>query len=274
MYNVNDLFTVDAEVFKLNDPRVQALRFNQITQAEFMRLQKQDDPFVVQQGKLMLVTKQMQEQSAKGYVDHYKQQMRTTGGLTGKMLLDSKDAILKVYPEMKTTFDMVEDEIKRDNCQGCALNRVAGKLVEQINTLPPENRDIDSISGLSDMAKNKLKRKEIKVDDIPVSVPTYIYKKDIPMLKDNEQTTSVCSDDLTPTFREQCNDCGIKHLSTAIRLLEEVLQGYTPEKGHPQLGLALGDLNEAANEIMHEKPEVAEKIRNIRLKIMQQKGGV
>ena len=66
-------------------------------------------------------------------------------------------------------------------------------------------------------------------------------------------------------MRETCLYCVTKHLAQATVLLLEVPQKY-PEHIH----LAAGHLGEAADECITQYPELARKIRTVRLVIMGQ----
>ena len=70
--------------------------------------------------------------------------------------------------------------------------------------------------------------------------------------------------------RDGCMDCVKKHLAQAIILMQEVLQGYS-EDPHMHKWLAIGHLAEAADEALADNPELANEIRNLRLKVMGQK---
>lgn len=63
-------------------------------------------------------------------------------------------------------------------------------------------------------------------------------------------------------MRESCKSCILKHLSKAEILLSESKLGY-PE----HFWLALGNLSEAEDEAVAEFPEIANKIRELRLDI-------
>jgi hypothetical protein len=58
--------------------------------------------------------------------------------------------------------------------------------------------------------------------------------------------------------------CGVKHISKAIILLSEAQLGYPVH-----FYLALGNLSEAEDELVLEYPELANKIRDLRLEIME-----
>lgn len=64
------------------------------------------------------------------------------------------------------------------------------------------------------------------------------------------------------TMRSFCMHCTLKHIGKAIVLLSEAKLGY-PE----HLYIAIGNLSEAEDECLIEHPELAERIREIRLRI-------
>jgi len=65
-------------------------------------------------------------------------------------------------------------------------------------------------------------------------------------------------------MRDSCIMCGVKHISKAIILLSEAQLGYPVH-----FYLALGNLSEAEDELVLEYPELANKIRDLRLEIME-----
>lgn len=68
-------------------------------------------------------------------------------------------------------------------------------------------------------------------------------------------------------MRETCLFCVTKHISKAIVLVCEAVNGY-PLHIH----LAVGNLSEAEDECASEFPELSKKIRTIRLALMGQEG--
>lgn len=65
-------------------------------------------------------------------------------------------------------------------------------------------------------------------------------------------------------MRPSCLDCCRKHLSAALVLSLEVLQGYPIHSW-----IVIGHLNEASDEVIKDYPELADKIREERLNYMQ-----
>jgi hypothetical protein len=68
-------------------------------------------------------------------------------------------------------------------------------------------------------------------------------------------------------MRETCLWCVSKHISQAIVLVTECCQGYPYH-----VWIAIGHLAEAETESCSEFPELAEKIRKVRLALMGQEG--
>ncbi len=69
-------------------------------------------------------------------------------------------------------------------------------------------------------------------------------------------------------MRESCLYCVSKHVSQAVVLLMEAPQGYPSHRW-----LAIGHLGEAADESILEYPEISKKIRDVRLRLMDQEPG-
>ena len=65
-------------------------------------------------------------------------------------------------------------------------------------------------------------------------------------------------------MREECVECGIKHVSRANAQLDECLLGY-PEHWL----LAVGELAEASAELVAKYPDIARRIRDLRLRLME-----
>ena len=68
-------------------------------------------------------------------------------------------------------------------------------------------------------------------------------------------------------MREVCLFCVSKHLSQAIVLTLESVQGYSEH-----IWLAIGHLGEAADECVAKYPEFAAEIRKVRMALMGQEG--
>jgi hypothetical protein len=63
-----------------------------------------------------------------------------------------------------------------------------------------------------------------------------------------------------------CMKCAIKHITTASRIYGELHQGYANDMEH--LSALLGELSCASDQLYDKQPDIAEMIRQDRIKIL------
>lgn len=284
-----DLYKVRPEIWELDDERVNQLQSGAITQAEFMRLIRPTDPFELQNGELVLLTEADIKNRADGYIQMRRSSIINTGGLHPNAIYDNKDAFIKVYPELKDQLAVADAAIQKENCKGCARNKHLGPILESLLKLMPGNRDFTVLEPLLTKlpyALLRLKGEAIDINTVSIEIPEGLKKQMIPR-KSGMLTkplaaqpfeyvpgTYVQPENTLNITREGCIDCVRKHLSQAYILFEESLQGYSEARGYIHTSLALGHLAEAADECIKVDPVLAEQIRALRVRVMNQKKNV
>jgi hypothetical protein len=248
-------FTVSPEVYALADERVQKLRKGEITQVEFSRLMRQDDPWEVRDGVLRIVTEEEMVRRRNSYREGLRKRLVNTGGLTGSKIYNAREQVLKCYPEMAASIKKAEDAIALKKCKGCALNAEAAFLVQELLALPVDKtRDLSLLEGVFPPAAiSRLKNEPVVVSDNDLAIPPSMFKREIPRLP--AETLGMLQ-----SFRQPCANCCRKHLGQAVVLLGESLMGYPQHRW-----LAVGHLAEASEEIFGLYPEIAISIREERL---------
>jgi hypothetical protein len=202
----------------------------------------------------------------------HKSFIERTGGLSGKYVYDNIDIFLKVYPELGDMYKSINDKVQQSNCTSCEIGKLSGILVSKILSLSSEGRNLDLLNDLPNLDRHPFLLKKLRGE--------VILKEDISDLDRSrflsKSFTSNQSD--ISMDRPGCEDCVRKHLGKsavhlgrALELFRETLQGYPEKEGFIHQTLALANLAEASDEIVKINPELARKIRLLRLKIMNQK---
>lgn len=267
----NKIFEVSPEVLLLNDPRVILMKTGRMSQIEFMRLIRHDDPFQIMNGRLMLITKDMQDTQKKGFIASQRGMMLQTGGIQPSLLLDDENFV-KVYPEISTDIEEVKKDLDLATCKGCEKNRKLQPILLKLLAIKYDGRDISSLK-ISDMAKLKLTGQLTKeyVDSIPIVMPQGLEKREIAQISGNEIDPSLIQNPLL-LVRPDCEDCFVKHLSTAAVILQEVITGgYTFLNGYYHEDIVSAELREAADEIARLDPEKAKKAIDLEKQVNQLK---
>jgi len=180
------LFEVEPAIYQLDDDRVQGLRTGEITQTEFMRLMKQEDPWELRQGKLHLVTEKENEDRKVMFTNQRRMALKKTGGLTGSAISDDPANFKRAYPEVAIEIDRVMREIKAEACVGCAANQKMIPILEQILKAETQGRDLTMLKNLTPLTLKKLRGGDIdaEVDVAPIEYPPMFTKTVIPKLQE------------------------------------------------------------------------------------------
>lgn len=110
-------------------------------------------------------------------------------------MLENKNKILSVYPEMASAFTKAEAAMATPGCSGCRKNRIYKELADKLNAIKTEYPDREQL-------------------DLAITQPVRATRtKHEPFLK-------------MPVHRKGCVDCVIKHLSNAYALNSEAVNGY------------------------------------------------
>lgn len=251
----NEIFTIPDEFYRLDDERVRKYSSGEITQVELMRLTRPEDPWEIVGGKMTIITPRINEDRKKMYIAAVRKHTVTTGGITPALLYENRQLVLKAYPEMEESFKKAEEIVARKKCKGCAINKEVGHLLSDLLAIPvvPE-RDLSVLSGkFTEHALRRLRNEEITIKDEDIRFPKQFNKIDIPVMPEA----------VPGPIRPSCLNCCRKHLSQAIILLSESKMGYPQHRW-----LAVGHLAEASEETLADYPEMAQAIREERLKMM------
>jgi len=218
-----------------------------------------------------------------------KMRLQQTGGISPKIALEKKEAFLKTYPELTETYAKAEEHMN-PNCSGCEKSKRGRIVLKALLAMEYDGRDLSALAEfLPDESINWLKKGQVeppkqepepkKEESVPESspepAPKPIQEK---KTEDNYSSESNHSSEPKPeepqeeVVRDGCMDCVKKHLSQAIILMQEVLQGYSGDENMHKW-LVVGHLSEAADEALEEDPKLANEIRKLRLKIMGQYNG-
>lgn len=266
------IFEIDNDVLRLNDPRVDALRKGFIHESDIIRMIKPEDPFQMMNGRLRYITKEEREQQLRHFVTNHQKMLMTTGGMNFILLRDHKAAFLKVYPEVETMYKDIEAEIEKEQCKDCALPAKYQRIFNFITSLPKDRSLEDVEPIMPPLAVKVLKGQEITKEDLDkhTNAPIFITKVDIPFIDEKDISVADMDPTLDMVSRRACWDCVKKHLSEALVLMPECLMGYGSDKYENKWEL-IGHLSQAAKECVKVSPELADRIRSFRLKVMSQK---
>jgi hypothetical protein len=139
-----------------------------------------------------------------------------------------------------------------------------------LSHMPMDVKPLENV--LDENMLNAILGKDVDVnityEDIPI--PKFMrYDYGNIQLNNTVSAIGAKSLDYNPNIeRPPCPDCFEKHVAQAIINLKEVLQGYHPDNGHEHYHLAIGHLAEASDEIVADNAELANDIREIRLRLM------
>jgi hypothetical protein len=113
-------------------------------------------------------------------------------------MLESKDKVLEVYPELGDAFAEAERELSQPGCKGCRRSRVIRKLTDAYRAAVKQYPDRD-IAGLPPLPEPK------QVAAQAQGRPPFRRM---------------------PVRRKPCQECVLKHLASAFALNTEIANGY------------------------------------------------
>ena len=257
--NFMNLFEIEPQVWEYDDDRIKALYLNQIDQNTFLQLRRNDDPWEFMNGKLRIVSEEEINKRKEQYINSQIMQLQNTGGLNGQIVHDNRDVFKSVYPELKDGIDVVDADILKENCIGCALNKKYAAIMEHLMKTPYDGRDLSPLaSKLTERMIRKLKGEQIIVLREEVKSPDFFSKRAIPKLQvplDRQfpnrsiGESSISASNLSiHQGRKSCYDCVKKHIFTCIVLCREILWGYTKDKGYDHEDYFMASLEQAIDE--------------------------
>ena len=200
---------------------------------------------------------------------------------------ENEAKFINAYPELKQLYANNRNEIKSASCSSCAKNGKILALLNEFSFLSHNNRDNKFLSDIyGENFYNKIldhtpqKRTFPPVPTTPMqntqNRPQPPQPPQPPHLnqppRSTQQPTLPPQKTALPTPRnnfslnsaprESCVNCSLKHLASSITLLQESKQGLPAHRW-----LAIGELNEASNEMLRDYPEIAEEIKNVRVEL-------
>lgn len=268
------MYEIDPAVLELNDPRIIAYKEGKISQEVLVRLINfAKDPITLNQGRMTLITKEMQQKQYDQMNANHKMVVKKTGGLPGKLIYDNADKFLVVYPELTDLYAQVKTVITQANCTSCAANGESNKLLAKLLEVHAANpRDFSSLTPLISnytLFIKILNKQEILDTDIP-NIPNMMARNEIPII-DKTIPPSTIIENPFAIERKSCEDCCRKHVSNALLKLDIARK---PESvgslRFKSMLSACAELNEAADEIISVNKALADKIRGIRIKLVNQ----
>ena len=175
---MTDMFKIDPDIYGLADGRVQALRTGELTQLEFMRLTRPEDPWEIRAGTLVKITPEMQAEQRLWHLAARQGMMRQTGGLAGTMVVEHAEAFQEAYPELRQAIGQAVAAVQAKNCHGCAVNSEMGPVLQALLQAPPEGRDVSALerAGLPAAVLQRLAGREVEVDPASMQYPPQLDK--------------------------------------------------------------------------------------------------
>jgi hypothetical protein len=182
----------------------------------------------------------------------------------------SRQALVDTFPEMTEVIESSFKEINTAGCTGCAKNSKTHQFVQEILYLDNTERDTSKVqslfgekflTALKTFPKQQRPNQRPGIPAQPQSVSSQVPQNTPHTLQSSSSSNSLSIPAAVGESgpRPSCVECCMKHIGTAIVLLEEAANGYPAHRW-----LAAGELNEAANETLRDFPEVAKEIREYR----------
>jgi len=174
--------------------------------------------------------------------------------ISGHILYDSKDKILKVFPELQ---ELYESDISRD--------QMLIELPKALFKIIPDNiRDYSNLFGI--FSEEDIKKMKGETPFTPIYEQIKIKKK------------CGCSSSPKKIIRGghplQCLDCVSGHISSAMVICEEILKGYdgivfVDKPNH--IPLFRGHIEQAEAQCARMFPELSSSIRSVKLQMSKLK---
>jgi hypothetical protein len=275
--------TVAKEVYEYMDPRVDLLASGAVTAEDFSRMIKPDDPFELRGNTVVEMSVEAAEKRLKEYFQLNVANLKSTAGLNGPRVWDFRDKVLAVFPELSPLIKNTADEIEKEQCKGCALNRkMTPILTEIVKLCEADHRDVSKLADVFGEFSMQFLTGVKVVSEADIGVPGNYKKRAVPKrtpaaAQPHAPEPAADTVSTAPPFdaespagvpRQGCALCCRKHLGQAVILLKECLQGYSPDEGFLHMSYALGHLAEAADEIVANNTGLAARIRAVRNSLM------
>lgn len=181
-------YKISDDLWNLDDDRIFMLEKGRFDEKEFISRLAPEDPILVNIDEkneityVNVMTESQIEAGKKKFLDRVKKLILRTGNVTDRSIVFKKKLIiLKVFPELEEIYDEVEESIDSSDCESCAKNKYALKILDKMYELGGEGREIRHLKPfLPELAIKKLKGEEISTEGIPIEIPKSISKKKIP----------------------------------------------------------------------------------------------
>jgi hypothetical protein len=172
---------------------------------------------------------------------------------------DNVQKLCKNLPEINDLIMKSYEEVKSASCTGCAKNGKTHRIIQEMLFLDNRNKDLSELIPI-------FGEKFIEKINSSEPLPRPPQRPEMPQpshKRASEKVTDMVKKEaevvIIPSPRPSCVECCMKHIGTAIVLMEEAANGYPSHRW-----IAVGELNEAANEMSRDFPEIAHEIREVR----------
>jgi hypothetical protein len=257
---MHKLFKIDRSVYDADDDRAELLIEKGISHQDFLSLIEGCDPFAVKNGVLYFIPEDKSEENVRKYISDRKNYLEKFGGISPAALLKHEEKVVSVYPELIDVYGEVKAAIEKENCSACTANRHAEKILKALVELPFYGRDLSSLGFLGKLALKVLRKEKVEINESKIEVPRHIskvYRKSKKSARENKDAHPL-----------QCLLCAIEHMGKAAENYREYLKGYDGNIHKPNhLPLAFGNIAEAECQTVVSWPELADKIRALKLEM-------
>ena len=164
------------------------------------------------------------------------------------IISENREDFLKVFPEIKTTLEMLDNYKSIPGCKSCIKNKYERGIMTTIALLDKKNRDTNSLLKYKEpRLLGAITKQPKNTDHIPA--PNGV----IPPIPRVAPTTIK-----EEKVRDGCPDCVCKHLSQALIMMDEVVQGYPHH-----VDLALKHVKKAKRYSTNKNITINNKLKNI-----------
>jgi hypothetical protein len=207
-----------------------------------------------------------------------------------------KPLLVSAFPEIREFIEDIYDQINLATCTSCAKSSKVSAFVQKIYQMDNTQRDMSALETVLGTQLVRVLQGKEPIDvlsppdkaspvaetdtvlDVQPAVDRQVQKTDkieggvaqpeVYVSGDGAARKKPIRRDFstytTDAPRQSCVNCCMKHVGTAIVLLEEASNGYPVHRW-----IAVGELNEAANEIAADYPELAVEIRDVRHQVTE-----
>lgn len=181
---------IDPIIFELDDPRIDLLKKGDAEDLIFLKLIRENDPFEMINGTtLHYITQEEIDTDIKNFLAKKKSLFEQTGLVDPQTFLKYKDVIISVFPELNEDFQNAKNIIEKPSCPSCELNRALIPAIVKMFALPMENRDLDKLKILGEVAIKKFMGETDLIDEKKIVIAPGLIKNKIPFKKQKTEKT-------------------------------------------------------------------------------------